>query len=427
MHPEYISGDDIYFGNDLRGIFLRNEGGNSKTDGTGTQAFRTSTRGFRTYGALLDRHGNAGPSPSASKRNALIDGNAYGYYSSANSASDISGDVETAPINITKQLYTIVDTYAVALAVPIATVIATPVVITFNGADPTNVVEQAGYVRTAVTLPPGKEIDTITSPAGVTAIKQTGNEILVSVSPGTGSSDVVVTYKEAVIIPEKYLALIKETVFNKKLVMGETLDLGVDLNIIDFIDFQIRDFGPWKSPQGAIRIKIKDVKATNDNGFFMWNHYNAYLKLEITDYSKGLITIKIVASRETDVTDVKAYKLKTIYNTGVEPKTHRSDYVEGETVLPYKGINGDTLYELVATNKPAATGTVVKIATGVKRIYELNGHVFDSSNTRNAIPLAFNDGATVSQYWVNNIGDVRLRHGWSPGDRYDLNMIYSKG
>lgn len=97
MYPEFVVGDDIVFGADVDGVFLRNLGGNAGTEAT-FQTDATAANGLRYLA----------PNAPVSTQ---VNGGTGNTVRGRSTATPTSLDPETRPINIALQLYTILDGY----------------------------------------------------------------------------------------------------------------------------------------------------------------------------------------------------------------------------------------------------------------------------------------------------------------------------
>lgn len=99
MYPEFVSGNDIVFPSDVDGMFLRNLGGNSSSEGS----FQDSANKAHshTYNRPpQNQFTGRGTGTNIARRG-----------TNSNVATTSEGGAESRPVNRAYQLYTIIDTY----------------------------------------------------------------------------------------------------------------------------------------------------------------------------------------------------------------------------------------------------------------------------------------------------------------------------
>ena len=102
IYTEFVSGNDIVFPADVEGMFLRNIGGNAGAEGV-QQTDRTAVNGLSGQSRF-----NRGENTSANGGAFRLTGNG----NEITNNTELTGDIETNPINRAYQLYTIIDTYS---------------------------------------------------------------------------------------------------------------------------------------------------------------------------------------------------------------------------------------------------------------------------------------------------------------------------
>ena len=131
QYPEFVSGNDILFPNNVQGMFLRNIGGNAGTEGNfqedatafPTNPFSIGGSGEHTHNVSDELQSvtvssgsvagfnNIASNASGTAQSSSILSHTHTVTGGAHSHTISGGDTETRPVNRAYQLYTIVDTY----------------------------------------------------------------------------------------------------------------------------------------------------------------------------------------------------------------------------------------------------------------------------------------------------------------------------